>query len=242
MMLFLCGKGPAMQEILLQCAEQGHKMALFTHPDESIINTARQLGIWYSTHSVNVIEEWPFKPGAIASIGYLYIIKQPVIDAVSGRVFNCHAALLPNHRGRSSVPWAILDGDAVTGITYHWIDAGIDTGRILLQAACHIAPDETQESLWEKIHRLIVLYWPAAVKLAFQDLPGAPQEGPSKYHVAGPPHDGVIDPNWPWDYIERFIRAMTYPPLPYASYKLYEVRTIEEYATLRRAERLELAI
>lgn len=236
MMLFLCGKGPAAEQILRQLAEEKHKVALFTHDGESIINVAREYGIAYSTRTVNDVAAWPYKPGAIASIGYLHIIKPEVVALVQGRAFNCHAALLPNHRGRSSVPWAILDGDPVTGITYHWIDHGIDTGNVLLQGVCHIASDETQASLFEKINRLMVAYWPAAIKLAFLDVCGVPQVGPSQYHAAGPPWGGKIDPYWPFEYTERFIRAMTYPPLPYAQYDGQEVRTLEAYQAMRRAE------
>jgi methionyl-tRNA formyltransferase len=241
-MLFICGKGPAAEAILRQCAEQKHQVALFTHEGADIIRTARELGVWYSTQSVNDLGKWPYKPGAIASIGYLHIIRRPVIARMAGRVINCHAALLPNHRGRSSVPWAILDGDAVTGITYHWVDEGIDTGRIILQCTCQIAPDETQASLFDKINRLVVECWPAAIKLAFLDIPGVAQVGQAQYHHAGPPHGGAIDPAWPWEYVERFVRAMTYPPLPCATYNGWEVRDMDTYEAMRRAERMELAL
>lgn len=230
MMLFLCGKGPAFQQIVIDMADARHKIAVYTHDSDPVIETCQMLGVPVTTQSVNDMTVWPWKPAAIASVGYLDIIKMHVLEAVGNRVFNCHYALLPANRGRSSVPWAIIDGDTVTGITYHWIEQGIDTGRILLQASCRITPDDTQATLFAKLHGLAHDFFMAALRLAMVDTFGVPQqhEGAS-YHKAGPPHNGVINPNWDNAYIERFIRAMTYPPLPYATYRGEEIKTFAEF-------------
>ncbi len=230
MTLFLCGRGPAIENILRKLvANKGNKIAVFTHDNAPLIALAQSLGVPVTTADVNDIAAWPFHPAAIASIGYLTIFKQPTIDAVHGRIINGHAALLPNHAGRSAVPWAIIDGDQLTGITYHWVDAGIDTGNILLQATCPIAPEETQSSLFAKVHYLLEEYFDAALKLAMVDWPGVPQFGARQYHKAGPPHDGAIDAMWDDAKVERFIRAMTYPPMPYATIDGIEVRTMAEF-------------
>ena len=236
MMLFLCGKGQAFGEIVVSMAAANHKIAVFTHDDDLMIDFCKRADIYCTTEPVNRIESWPWKPAAIASIGYLHIIKAHVLQAVKRRVFNCHYALLPNHRGRSSVPWAIIDGDSVTGITYHWIDEGIDTGNILLQATCTIDRDETQATLFQKLHALAVAYWPAALKLAYVDVAGVAQAGVGVYAYAGAPYAGIIDPAWSSATVERFIRAMTYPPLPYATYKGKEVKTFAEYRRMLEPE------
>jgi methionyl-tRNA formyltransferase len=67
---------------------------------------------------------------------------------------NFHASLLPRHRGRSPHLAALAAGDRVTGLTCHHIDEGLDTGPIVAQASCPVAPDETPESLVEKIKTL----------------------------------------------------------------------------------------
>jgi methionyl-tRNA formyltransferase len=59
-----------------------------------------------------------------------------------------HPSLLPRHRGRSSINWAIINGDKRTGITILWPDAGIDTGPILLQKEVEISPTDTVGSLY----------------------------------------------------------------------------------------------
>lgn len=231
MHLFLCGKGQAAELILTSLVKERRwerKLAVYTHPGSPLVEMAAAYLLPCYTSSVNDMGAWPFTPGIIASVGYLNIIKPHVLAAVP-RVFNCHYALLPNHRGRSAVPWAIVDGDTYSGITYHWIDEGIDTGRILFQAVAQIEPRETQASLFDKLHRLAVAYWPTALHLAWSGFPGVPQVGRAKHHKAGPPCGGVIDPAWTEDTIDRFIRAMTYPPLGYATYGGQEVRSLDQW-------------
>jgi hypothetical protein len=99
----------------------------------------------------------------------------------------------------------------------------------LLQATCPIGEQETQESLFGKVHYLLDEYFDAALKLALIDWRGVPQFGKRQYHSAGAPHGGVIDAMWGDEKVERFIRAMVYPPLPYATYNGVEVRDMGEF-------------
>ncbi len=79
-----------------------------------------------------------------------------VTDIVPASILNCprmgtiqyHPSLLPRHRGRSAINWAIINGDTRTGITILWPDAGIDTGPILLQKEVEISPTDTVGSLY----------------------------------------------------------------------------------------------
>ena len=232
MRLFLCGKGEGAEAILRQMREAGDSAAVFT-TDERLAALADELDVTRTEASVNQWHLWPWKPKLIVSIGYLDILTPAVLERAPA--INCHYALLPKRRGRSCVPWAILSGDALTGVTWHWIDSGIDTGHILMQATCQIGEDETQASLFGKLHRLAAETWPAALMLAHSGFPGLPQCGQSQYHRAGPPHGGVIDPTWPAEYVERFIRAMTYPPLPCATWDGMEVKTLADYVAMRWA-------
>lgn len=61
-----------------------------------------------------------------------------------------HPSLLPRHRGRDAVRWAIHMGDAVTGGTAYWMDDGADTGQIAAQDWCWIRPGDTPEELWRR--------------------------------------------------------------------------------------------
>jgi methionyl-tRNA formyltransferase len=211
-------------------------VALLTHeppphvPD--VRTVADEHGLWYSTESINKVA-LPFRPDIIASVYYRHIFKPPVIEACDGRIFNMHPSLLPRHRGCSSVPWAMIEGDTVTGVTFHYIDAGVDTGRILLQASVPILPDDTQAALYQRCMERGTDFWPAALELVKVGFPGVEQSEGGCYHRRGAPHDGEIPADLSDEAAERFIRAMTYPPYPYATYSGQPVESFDEYRRLR---------
>ncbi len=86
-------------------------------------------------------------PDAIIVVGYGRIIPQWMIDLPPLGNINLHASLLPKYRGAAPIQWAIASGDSVTGVTTMRIDAGLDTGNILLQREMPISPDDTAETL-----------------------------------------------------------------------------------------------
>jgi methionyl-tRNA formyltransferase len=86
-------------------------------------------------------------PDAIIVVGYGRIIPQWMIDLPRFGNLNLHASLLPKYRGAAPVQWAIARGDAVTGVTTMRIDAGLDTGDILLQREIAITAEDTSETL-----------------------------------------------------------------------------------------------
>ncbi len=79
-------------------------------------------------------------PDAIIVVGYGRIIPQWMIDLPRFGNINLHASLLPKYRGAAPIQWAIAQGEPVTGVTIMRIDAGLDTGDILLQAEETIQP------------------------------------------------------------------------------------------------------
>ena len=87
------------------------------------------------------------KPDAIIVVGYGRIIPQWMIDLPRFGNLNLHASLLPKYRGAAPIQWAIAEGETVTGVTSMRIDAGLDTGDILLQRETPIEPDDTAETL-----------------------------------------------------------------------------------------------
>src|SRR5713226_3837362 len=82
---------------------------------------------------------------------FAQILPQAVLDQPRYGTLNIHASLLPKYRGVSPIAEAILQGDSETGVTIILIDAGVDTGPILLKRAVPIAEDETTGSLTEKL-------------------------------------------------------------------------------------------
>jgi methionyl-tRNA formyltransferase len=87
------------------------------------------------------------RPDVIVVAAYGLFLPPPVLGAPAHGCLNLHPSLLPRHRGPSPVVTAILEGDAVTGITLMLLDEGMDTGPIIAQRAHPIAPDATAESL-----------------------------------------------------------------------------------------------
>ena len=76
------------------------------------------------------------------------IIRENVLNAPPLGTIQYHPSLLPRHRGISSINWALIHGDATTGLTIFWVDAGIDTGPILLQKEVPVGPDDTVGSIY----------------------------------------------------------------------------------------------
>ena len=255
MNIYLCGYhqiGCDVLNHLLSNCWYVENIAVFTHePSMSHIPDIREIagenGLWHTIESVNKISA-PFEPDVIASVYYRNIIKEPVLERAGWGSFNIHPSLLQRHRGCSSVPWAIINGDDITGVTFHYMDKGIDTGNIILQAAIQIDGDETQKSLYNKCMKKGAEYWPAALDLLCDNFAGVAQEGESTYHKRGVPYDGKIDnfledayiTDVDWlEKLEKFIRAMDYPPYSYATYKGIEVKDIDDFHDINAQQKEE---
>jgi methionyl-tRNA formyltransferase len=88
---------------------------------------------------------------AIIVVGYGRIIPQWMIDLPRLGNLNLHASLLPKYRGAAPIQWAIANGESVTGVTTMRIDAGLDTGDILMQRELSIGGEDTAETLGPKL-------------------------------------------------------------------------------------------
>ena len=80
-------------------------------------------------------------------VGYGQLIPQSIIDLPRYGIINVHGSLLPKYRGAAPIQWAIANGDLTTGVTTMKIDAGLDTGDMLLKAETAIGEDETAPEL-----------------------------------------------------------------------------------------------
>jgi methionyl-tRNA formyltransferase len=93
-------------------------------------------------------------PDAVIVVGYGRIIPQWMIELPVLGNLNVHASLLPKYRGAAPIQWAIARGESVTGVTTMRIDAGLDTGDILLQREHPIAENDTAETMAPKLASL----------------------------------------------------------------------------------------
>jgi methionyl-tRNA formyltransferase len=86
-------------------------------------------------------------PDAIIVVGYGRLIPQWMLDLPLLGDINLHASLLPKYRGAAPIQWAIAKGEVLTGVTTMRLDAGLDTGDILLQREVAISPEDNAETL-----------------------------------------------------------------------------------------------
>ncbi|MEZ4504159.1 MAG: methionyl-tRNA formyltransferase [Dehalococcoidia bacterium] len=76
------------------------------------------------------------------------IVRKNVLDAAPRGAIQYHPSLLPLHRGRSSIAWPIIAGEATTGVTIFWVDEGIDSGPVLLQREVEIGAQDSVATLY----------------------------------------------------------------------------------------------
>ena len=91
------------------------------------------------------------QPDAIVVVAYGHIVPNWMIALPRLGCLNLHASLLPRYRGAAPIPWAIVRGERVTGVTTMRIDAGLDTGDILLKREVEIRDDDTTEKLSQRL-------------------------------------------------------------------------------------------
>jgi phosphoribosylglycinamide formyltransferase 1 len=87
----------------------------------------------------------------VVSAGFMKILGAAFLERFGGRILNTHPALLPAFPGAHAVADALAYGVRVTGSTVHFVDAGVDTGPVLAQRAVPVEPDDTEETLHERI-------------------------------------------------------------------------------------------
>jgi len=91
------------------------------------------------------------QPDVTVVVAYGQILSKDVIEVPKLGTVNLHASLLPKYRGAAPVPWALMKGETVTGVTTFLIDEGLDTGPILRQREVPIAPEDTAGTLERKL-------------------------------------------------------------------------------------------
>ena len=82
------------------------------------------------------------KPDVGVVIAYGKILPQDILDAPKYGCINVHASLLPKYRGAAPIQWSVIDGEPKTGVTTMQMDAGLDTGDMLMKCETTILPDE----------------------------------------------------------------------------------------------------
>ncbi len=92
-----------------------------------------------------------YRPDAIVIVAYGHIVPQWMIDLPPQGCINLHASILPKYRGAAPIAWALVRGEKETGVTTMKIDAGMDTGDMLLERREPVRDDDTTETLGERL-------------------------------------------------------------------------------------------
>jgi len=87
------------------------------------------------------------KADVLVVVAYGQILRENILECARWGAINVHASLLPKYRGAAPIQWAIASGETLTGVTTMQLDRGMDTGPILLQKECAIAPEDTTATL-----------------------------------------------------------------------------------------------
>lgn len=105
----------------------------------------------------------------IVLAGFMSLIVKPVIDAYDNRIINIHPSLLPKFGGKGmygmNVHKAVINAnEQESGITIHYVTEEMDNGNIIFQTTCDVLPEDTPESLAERIHSLEYIYYPQIIR------------------------------------------------------------------------------
>jgi len=112
----------------------------------------------------------------IVLAGFLWKIPQSLIDAYRNKIINIHPALLPKFGGKgmygANVHGAVIAaGEKESGITIHYVDEHYDNGDIIFQAKCNVTPEDTADSLAQKIHALEHKHFPKVIEKIVGEVP-----------------------------------------------------------------------
>lgn len=107
----------------------------------------------------------PYNIDLIALAGFMRILSPFFIISYKNRIINLHPALLPSFPGTHAAKQALDYGVKFTGCTVHFVDEGVDTGPIILQAVVPIYDTDTEDSLLERIHKEEYRIYPEAIRV-----------------------------------------------------------------------------
>ena len=233
---------------LERIVEAGHRVvAVYTQPDRPkgrggalatspVKETALRLSLpVYQPERVRrpeVVEQLKqMNPEAMVVVGYGQIIPRTIIDIPPRGIINVHASLLPKYRGAAPIQWAIANGEARTGVTTMRIDAGLDTGDMLLKWETAIGAEENAIQLGQRMSQ-------AGADLLVETLAATIHPIPQDNSEASlapilKKEDGLID--WTWPARKIFNRARGFLPWPgaYTSFRgqlfhIWKARVAEE--------------
>ncbi len=183
MRIFLNGIGAFGVDAFKKLQAQGDEIVAVAAPRQSLSGRADRLWAQAEEAAIPVFEptrlEEPEVEEALRKaapeLGVMAFVQEfiasTILELPTHGTIQYHPSLLPKHRGRSAVNWAIIQGEEQTGVSVFWPDDGMDTGPVLLQREVEIGPDDTAGSLYNgKLYPVGIDALAAAVDLVRQGL------------------------------------------------------------------------
>lgn len=169
--------------------------------------------------AVEELKKYPADVYIVAAFGQ--ILSQEILDIPKFGCLNIHASLLPKYRGASPIQRVIIDGEEKTGVTIMQMDAGVDTGAMLYQKEIPIAPDDTFQTLHDKLAFLGGEAIAEALPLLEQGklVPKKQDDAQSCHAPLIEKGMGAVDFTQDAVTIDRLIRGLTPWPSAYTGYK-----------------------
>ncbi len=168
-------------------------------------------------------------------VAFGQILSREILEIPRFGCINVHASLLPRWRGAAPIQWSILAGDTKTGVTIMQMDEGVDTGDILLNEEIDISPEETGDSLFDKLSGMGVPLLLKALELAERgELKPQPQSDEEACYAKMLTKEiGRLDFSREAVELERYVRGLNSWPSAYTFYrgkrlKIWRACVVEE--------------
>ena len=190
------------------------------------------------------------KPDLMVVVAFGQILSQRILDIPPYGCINVHGSLLPRYRGAAPMQWCVIDGEKKTGVTTMFMDAGLDTGDMLLKAEFPIGPDTTLEEVHDGLMELGAKVLIETLEaLSAGTLKRIPQTGESNYAPMLTKETGHIHWQDRAQKIHNLVRGLDSWPGAYTflagkKYKIWRTRCTTEKTeaqpgTILRADKKE---
>ena len=149
------------------------------------------------------------KPDLMVVVAFGQILSQRILDIPPYGCINVHASLLPRYRGAAPMQWCVINGEVKTGVTTMFMDAGLDTGDMLLKQELPIGPDMTLEAVHDGLMAMGAdVLMTTLEQLSEGTLTRTPQTGESNYAPMLTKETGHIDWSKPAQQVHNLVRGL----------------------------------
>lgn len=183
----------------------------------------------------NIEELKKYQADVIVVVAFGQILPREILELTPYGCINVHASLLPSYRGAAPIQWAVINGEAVSGVTTMQMDEGLDTGDMLLKTEVPLEPEETGGSLHDKLAAAGASLCVRTLKALEEGTvtPKKQGESPTAYASMLKKEMGEIRWEDPAISIERLIRGLNPWPSAYTGWqdktmKIWEAEILEE--------------